>query len=132
MSDTHAMDIVHDAHDQVFYTTVDGERCVLEYSRQGKVITITHTGVPKAVPPSPIRIATEAVTDRPDCVGAPTVPVTHPASTIAHIAVAPPHRVISRSMLMSRGLGALRSPQARCAGRARCLRTSPSRPSWRL
>ena len=49
MNDTYAMDIVHDADDHVFHTTVDGQRCVLEYTRQGKVITITHTGVPKAV-----------------------------------------------------------------------------------
>jgi predicted GNAT family acetyltransferase len=49
MNEQHSMDIAHDPAGHVFQTTVDGQRCVLEYSIGGKVVTITHTRVPQPV-----------------------------------------------------------------------------------
>lgn len=46
----HAMSrIDHDSNAQRFTTEVDGERAVLDYTRSGNVMTITHTGVPAAI-----------------------------------------------------------------------------------
>ena len=39
----------HDPHAQVFTTTVEGHRSVLDYQLTERVMTITHTGVPPAV-----------------------------------------------------------------------------------
>ena len=39
----------HDAGAHRFTAEVDGERAVLDYSLTGNVMTITHTGVPKAI-----------------------------------------------------------------------------------
>jgi predicted GNAT family acetyltransferase len=41
--------IRHLASSHRFETTVDGVTCELEYTLQGKVMTITHTGVPSEV-----------------------------------------------------------------------------------
>jgi uncharacterized protein len=42
-------DIQHDRDAQQFHTTVDGQRCELDYRLAEGVMTITHTGVPEAV-----------------------------------------------------------------------------------
>lgn len=39
-------DIHHDPAARRFETTVDGQRCELDYHLDGSVMTITHTGVP--------------------------------------------------------------------------------------
>lgn len=44
-----ALDIRHLAAAHRFETTVDGVVCELDYSLNGSVMTITHTGVPEAV-----------------------------------------------------------------------------------
>ncbi|GLQ90157.1 GNAT family N-acetyltransferase [Dyella flagellata] len=44
-----ALDIRHLAAAHRFETTVDGVVCELEYSLQGSVMSITHTGVPEQV-----------------------------------------------------------------------------------
>ncbi|MDI3261643.1 MAG: GNAT family N-acetyltransferase [Fulvimonas sp.] len=44
-----ALDIKHDETQRRFTTKVDGVTCVLDYTLQGDVMTITHTGVPEAV-----------------------------------------------------------------------------------
>jgi len=41
--------ICHDAARCRFYTQVDGQLCVLDYTLRGLTMTITHTGVPAAV-----------------------------------------------------------------------------------
>ncbi|MEP7311442.1 MAG: GNAT family N-acetyltransferase [Pseudomonadota bacterium] len=42
-------DIRHDAKARKFSVEVDGEYCELDYLLAGKIMTITHTGVPQAV-----------------------------------------------------------------------------------
>lgn len=42
-------DIRHDSAAQRFETVVDGQHCELDYRLAGKVMTITHTGVPVPV-----------------------------------------------------------------------------------
>lgn len=42
-------EIAHDAATRRFETTVDGERCTLDYELAGTTMTITHTRVPKPV-----------------------------------------------------------------------------------
>ena len=44
-----SFDIRHDPSAQSFETVVDGQHCELDYRLSGKVMTITHTGVPVAV-----------------------------------------------------------------------------------
>ncbi|WP_233841926.1 GNAT family N-acetyltransferase [Dyella sp. 2HG41-7] len=44
-----ALDIRHNTSSHRFETTVDGFVCELDYSLQGKVMSITHTGVPEEV-----------------------------------------------------------------------------------
>jgi len=44
-----SFDIRHDPAAQRFETFVDGQRCELDYRLAGKVMTITHTGVPAPV-----------------------------------------------------------------------------------
>jgi len=39
----------HDAERRRFETTVDGHDCEIDYRLNGKVMTITHTGVPAPV-----------------------------------------------------------------------------------
>jgi predicted GNAT family acetyltransferase len=41
--------VQHDADNHCFFLILDGQRCVLDYTRQGHVMTITHTGVPDAL-----------------------------------------------------------------------------------
>ena len=41
--------ISHKGPAQCFELMVDGQRCVLDYTLQSGVMTITHTGVPEAV-----------------------------------------------------------------------------------
>ena len=41
--------IQHDAPKQCFFLFVDAQRCVLDYTLQDQVMTITHTGVPDAL-----------------------------------------------------------------------------------
>ncbi|MEO7052274.1 MAG: GNAT family N-acetyltransferase [Rhodanobacter sp.] len=41
--------IQHDSRDQSFHADVEGERCVLDYTLDSDVMTITHTGVPAKV-----------------------------------------------------------------------------------
>lgn len=50
MSDTaKPLEIRHDTANQLFVATVDGYDCELEYRLQGKIMSITHTGVPSPV-----------------------------------------------------------------------------------
>ena len=42
-------EVRHDAERRRFETTVDGHGCEIDYRLSGKVMTITHTGVPPAV-----------------------------------------------------------------------------------
>jgi uncharacterized protein len=44
-----SFDIRHDSASRRFETVVDGQHCELDYRLAGKVMTITHTGVPVAV-----------------------------------------------------------------------------------
>lgn len=44
-----SFDIRHDPATRRFETVVDGQHCELDYRLAGKVMTITHTGVPTAV-----------------------------------------------------------------------------------
>ena len=44
-----SFDIRHDPAAQRFETVVDGQHCELDYRLAGKVMTITHTGVPGPV-----------------------------------------------------------------------------------
>jgi uncharacterized protein len=37
----------HNEHESRFETTINGKTAVLEYEKQGNVISFTHTGVPK-------------------------------------------------------------------------------------
>ena len=41
--------IQHDSRAHQFHTDVEGERCVLDYTLDSDVMTITHTGVPAKV-----------------------------------------------------------------------------------
>ena len=41
--------VQHDTANQCFFLFVDAQRCVLVYTLQGQVMTITHTGVPDAL-----------------------------------------------------------------------------------
>ena len=41
--------VQHDAANHCFFLILDGQRCVLDYTLQGQVMTITHTGVPEAL-----------------------------------------------------------------------------------
>ena len=41
--------VQHDAASQCFFLLIDAQRCVLDYTLQGQVMTITHTGVPDAL-----------------------------------------------------------------------------------
>ena len=43
------MQIEHDQAQHRFSTTVDGYACEIDYRLAGKVMTITHTGVPEAI-----------------------------------------------------------------------------------
>ncbi|MGN6091852.1 GNAT family N-acetyltransferase [Luteibacter sp. SG786] len=43
------LEIIHDSKAQAFSTVVDGYRCEVDYTLQGDVMTITHTGVPDPV-----------------------------------------------------------------------------------
>lgn len=38
--------VQHDATNHCFFLILDGQRCVLDYTLQGQIMTITHTGVP--------------------------------------------------------------------------------------
>jgi len=42
-------EITHDAERHRFATTVEGYGCELDYKLSGKVMTITHTGVPAPI-----------------------------------------------------------------------------------
>jgi predicted GNAT family acetyltransferase len=44
-----AVEITHNAGASRFECTIEGQTCVLEYRLAGKVLTITHTGVPAAL-----------------------------------------------------------------------------------
>jgi predicted GNAT family acetyltransferase len=44
-----SVDVIRNEAAQRFETTVDGVLCVLDYRLDGKVMTISHTGVPDAV-----------------------------------------------------------------------------------
>jgi predicted GNAT family acetyltransferase len=41
--------VTHNESHQRFETTIDGQRCVCDYQLRGKVMWMTHTGVPSAV-----------------------------------------------------------------------------------
>ncbi|MEI8402815.1 MAG: GNAT family N-acetyltransferase [Alcaligenaceae bacterium] len=41
--------VQHDAAKQCFFLFVDAQRCVLDYTLQDQIMTITHTGVPDAL-----------------------------------------------------------------------------------
>ena len=41
--------VTHDAARQRFEATVDGQLCVADYQLRGRVLWMTHTGVPPAV-----------------------------------------------------------------------------------
>ncbi|MDH4290325.1 MAG: N-acetyltransferase [Aquincola sp.] len=43
------MDIVHDTTASRFEATVDGQLCVAQYRIYGRVMMLTHTGVPRAL-----------------------------------------------------------------------------------
>ena len=43
------MDVIRNEAAQRFETTVDGVLCVLDYRLDGRVMTISHTGVPGSV-----------------------------------------------------------------------------------
>jgi predicted GNAT family acetyltransferase len=43
------LEIMHDSRNSQFFVVVDGHRCELDYQLEGKVMTITHTGVPGPV-----------------------------------------------------------------------------------
>jgi len=43
------LEIIHDSKAHTFSTVVDGHRCEVDYTLQGDVMTITHTGVPDPV-----------------------------------------------------------------------------------
>jgi predicted GNAT family acetyltransferase len=43
------LEIVHDSKAQEFSVEVEGHHCEVDYQFDGKVMTITHTGVPQAV-----------------------------------------------------------------------------------
>lgn len=43
------LNIRHDASARQFHCTVEGLRCVIDYQLDGDVMSITHTGVPKAL-----------------------------------------------------------------------------------
>ena len=44
-----APSVIHEAQAACFSLTIDGHRCVLDYSLRDQVMTITHTGVPEAL-----------------------------------------------------------------------------------
>ncbi len=44
-----APSVQHDAANHCFFLIIDDHRCVLDYTLQGQVMTITHTGVPVAL-----------------------------------------------------------------------------------
>lgn len=44
-----SFDVQHDSRAHRFHTEVEGARCVLDYSLESGVMTITHTGVPAQV-----------------------------------------------------------------------------------
>jgi predicted GNAT family acetyltransferase len=41
--------IEHDAFKHCFFLLIEAQRCVLDYTLEGRVMTITHTGVPDAL-----------------------------------------------------------------------------------
>ena len=41
--------VQHDAANQCFFLLIGAQRCVLDYTLQDQVMTITHTGVPDAL-----------------------------------------------------------------------------------
>ena len=43
---TPALAVEHDAARGCFHATVDGQRCVVDYFLDGRVMRLTHTGVP--------------------------------------------------------------------------------------
>ncbi|MGE7136534.1 GNAT family N-acetyltransferase [Luteibacter sp. NPDC031894] len=43
------LEIIHDSGKHEFSVVVDGHRCEVDYQLDGKVMTITHTGVPSPV-----------------------------------------------------------------------------------
>ena len=50
MSDTaKPLEIIHDSKKQEFSVVVDGHHCEVDYRLEGKVMVITHTGVPTPV-----------------------------------------------------------------------------------
>jgi predicted GNAT family acetyltransferase len=49
MSERPPLTITHLADQRRFETHVDGLRCELDYTLQGQVMAITHTGVPRAL-----------------------------------------------------------------------------------
>jgi predicted GNAT family acetyltransferase len=49
MTDETSPTVQHDAANQCFFLIIDDHRCVLDYTLQGQVMTITHTGVPVAL-----------------------------------------------------------------------------------
>ncbi len=46
---SHPPPIEHDHERQQFFTVIDGQRCRLDYQRQGDRVLITHTLVPAAL-----------------------------------------------------------------------------------
>jgi predicted GNAT family acetyltransferase len=44
-----APNVQHDATNHCFFLIFDDQRCVLDYTLQGQIMTITHTGVPDAL-----------------------------------------------------------------------------------
>jgi predicted GNAT family acetyltransferase len=44
-----APNVQHDATNHCFFLILDDQRCVLDYTLQGQIMTITHTGVPDAL-----------------------------------------------------------------------------------
>lgn len=49
MTNDKGVDISHDPGSEVFEARVDGQRAFLEYRREGNVIDIRHTNVPKEI-----------------------------------------------------------------------------------
>ena len=44
-----ALAVAHDAANGCFQATVDGQRCVVDYVLDGRVMRLTHTGVPPSL-----------------------------------------------------------------------------------
>jgi predicted GNAT family acetyltransferase len=47
--DAKPLEIIHDSKKHEFSVVVDGYKCEVDYTLQGQVMTITHTGVPDPV-----------------------------------------------------------------------------------